>query len=401
MPTYTYSAINSNGMRVAGEIEASDPDAVVSLLTARGLRIEHVAIVTPAHHSPLDTDRLAQLKVSEARDLGGHIAEIISSGLPMEGGLAAVAEEMPAGRLRRALRGIVRELETGADLESVLARRRAPPYLAALVRAGRRTGRTAEILEGFIANSRVVSELRQTVWAALAYPLVLLALIVPLALFLLLGIIPAAAAVFDGFEIKLPLITTVLIAVSRFTKESGWQVLACLAGVVLVTFLVLRLALGAAGTHRMMCGIPAIGPFLRWLGLARYSQFLSLLVEGRVPLDEALILAGDAAGDAGIRADCRQIAANVRGGMTLEAAARETGRLPASFVRALSWEGYQDAFPEVLQSTADMYMGRARVLVALLLGIIPPIIVTFVALLVGFVIVAMFMPLIELLNKLS
>jgi type II secretory pathway component PulF len=386
---------------VAGEIEASDPDAVVSQLTARGLRIEQVAIAPPAHESPLDTDRLAQLKVSEARDLGGHIAEIISSGLPMEGGLAAVAEEMPAGRLRRALRGIVRELETGADLESVLARRRAPPYLAALVRAGRRTGRTGEILEGFIANSRVISELRQTVWAALAYPLVLLALIVPLGLFLLLWIIPASAAVFDGFEINLPLITRGLIAVSRFAKESGWQILACLACAMLVSFLVLRLALGGAGIHRLMCGIPAIGPFLRWLGLARFSQFLSLLIEGRVPLDEALILAGDAAGDAGIRADCRQIAANVRGGMTLEAAARETGRLPASFVRALSWEGYQDAFPEVLQSTADMYTGRARVLVALLLGIIPPVIVTFVALLVGFVIIAMFMPLIELLNNLS
>ena len=401
MPIYTYSAIDPNGMRVAGQVDASDPDAAASQLTARGLRIEQVEMVPPAQVSPSSTDRLAQLKVSEARDLGGHIAEIISSGLPMEGGLAAVAEEMPSGRLRRALKGIVRELETGADLETVLARRRAPPYLAALVRAGRRTGRTAEILEGFIANSRVVSELRQTVWAALAYPLVLLVLIVPLGLFLLLWIIPASAAVFDGFEIKLPLITEGLIAVSRFVQQFGWQILAYLAGAVLVSYVMLRLALGGAGTRRLMCRIPAIGPFMRWLGLARFSQSLSLLIEGRVPLDEALILAGDAAGDAGIRADCRQIAANVRGGMTLEAAARQTGGLPASFVRALGWEGYQDAFPEVLQSTADMYTGRARVLVALLLGIIPPIIVIFVALLVGFVVIAMFMPLIELLNKLS
>jgi type II secretory pathway component PulF len=401
MPTYCYSAIDSSGTRISGEIEASDPDAVVSQLTARGLRIEQVQISSPVRESSIAAARIVRLKTTEARELGGHIAEIVCSGLPLEAGLAAVAAEMPSGRLRRALRGIVRELESGADLESVLARRRAPAYLAALVRAGKRSGRTGEILDGFIANSRIVSELRQTVWAALAYPLVLLALIVPLGLFLLLWIIPAAAAVFDGFEINLPLMTRGLIAVSRFAKESAWQILACLSCAVLVPFVVLRLTMGAAGARRLVCSLPAIGPLLRWLSLARFSQLLSLLIKGRVPLDEALILAGEAAGDAEIRADCRQIAAHVRGGMTLEAAARQTGRLPASFARALNWEGYQEAFPEVLQSTADMYSGRARVFVALLLGMIPPVVVTLVALFVGFVIIAMFMPLVELLNKLS
>src|SRR5205823_1262441 len=148
---------------------------------------------------------------------------------PLEGGLAAVAEEFPWGRMRSALRRIVRKLETGADLESVLASSGAPRYLPSLVRAGRRSGRTAAILENFIASSRALSDLRQTLLMALAYPMVLLLLCVPLGAFLIFWLIPQFAAIFDGFEIRLPWITTVVIVASRFLADHGVQTLGALA----------------------------------------------------------------------------------------------------------------------------------------------------------------------------
>jgi type IV pilus assembly protein PilC len=70
-------------------------------------------------------------------------------------------------------------------------------------------------------------------------------------------------------------------------------------------------------------------------------------------------------------------------------------------VRALTWERHYEGFPEVLQSMSEMYAGRARALVAILIAFFPPLVVTVVALLFGFIVVALFMPLIELLNKLS
>jgi type II secretory pathway component PulF len=401
MPDYSYSAINSNGTRVSGEISASDPDAVVANVTSRGLRIEYVQIVPPGHDRSHEAEFGVRLGSSESRELGGHIAEIVSSGLPMEGGLAAIAEEMPRGRLRRALRGIVRDLEGGADLESVLARRRAPAYLAALVRAGRRSGRTAEILDGFIANSRVVTDLRQTVWMALVYPLALLMVIVPMVLFLFLWVVPAFATIFQDFGLTLPWFTDLLFRLSTFSADAIGTMGNVLLGAVLTLTAVFVLISRAAGGRRIVRGIPILGPFLRWLAFARFSQLLALLIQSRVPLDEALVLAGDAAGDAELRADCKNVAAGVRAGQTLESAARATGRLPPSFIRALSWERHQEAFPEVLESTADMYTGRARVLVALLVAIIPPVIVVLTAVFVGFVVFAVFWPLIDLMKKLS
>jgi general secretion pathway protein F len=401
MPTYSYSAIDSEGVRHAGEIEASDPDAVVSQLTAKGMRVEGVQMVFPAAPARVERTPAPRMSTAQAQEIGGHLAEVVAAGLPLEAGLAAVAEEFPWGRMGRALRRIAGRMETGESLDSALSASGAPAYFPALVRAGRRSGRTADILENFIASSRSVSDLRQSLWMALAYPLALLVLSIPLGLFLFLWLIPGFETIFADFGIQLPLITEFVLNVSKFLGDHGLATLGILAGAVLAVGVVLRLALGAAGWRRLVCTIPVVGPLMRWLGLARFSPILSLLIESRVPLDEALVLAGEASGDAEIREDSGELAAHLRSGRSLESAARDIGRFPKSFVRALAWERQREGFAEVLQSMSEMYAGRARALVAILIAVLPPVVVTLVAFIVGFIVIALFMPLIELLNKLS
>jgi type II secretory pathway component PulF len=402
MPRYAYIAFDAQGARVSGEIEASDPDAVVARLTAQGLRIESVRLATEGYAAgALAGESGPRLSSADLREVGSHISEIVSAGLPLEAGLAAVAEEFPRGRVRRALQAIVRDLETGTDLETSLKAHRTPAYLPALVRAGQRSGRTAEVLENFITGSQVVSDLRHTVWIGLAYPLGLLLFLFPLALFLQMKIIPQFKAIFEGFEIRLPAITMIMLSISTFLESHGWEALGTFVFVVVLTLAAIRLSLGEVGTRRLVCNIPVVGPFLRWIAMARFAPVLSLLIEARVPLDEALLLAGEAAGDAEIREDCGKLAACVRAGQPLEEAVHEVKRFPASFVRALSWERRHEGFPEVLQSMADMYAGRARAFVALLMATMPYFLMALVGGVVGFVVIALFMPLIELLNKLS
>jgi type II secretory pathway component PulF len=401
MPTYSYIAIDPRGARVWGTMEATDPDAIVSSLTAQGLRIETVEAQRKAGEAVVEGNERPRLSAGEAREISGHIAEVVSAGMPLEGALAAIAEELPFGRLRRGLRRIVGRLDTGADLENALASAGAPRYLPALVRAGARSGRTGEILESFIAGSRAVSELRHMLWMALAYPLVLAFLLSGLAVFLISWIVPQFASMFDTFGTNVPWITSALILASRSLVDHGLQVFPALVAALVVVGLVLRTALGQAQTRRMLCLVPVFGPLSRWLAMARFSTLLSLLVEGRVPLDEALILAGEASGDAEIRADCLVLQASVRTGKTLEQALRERKRFPSSFVRALAMNPHRDGFPEVLHSMADMYAGRARALVTILMTLLPPLVVALVGLIVGFVVVALFMPLFQMLRVLS
>ena len=191
MRKYNYIAIDSRGRRISGEIEATDPDSVVAQLTAQGLRIETVQSASASGPTPpAKSGRPAGLSTAQTREVGGHISEIVSAGAPLEAGLAAIAEEFPWGRVSRALREIVRDLEAGNDLESVLARRQTARPFAGPGARDKRSGRTAEILEDFITGSQIASDLRQVLWTAMAYPLILLCLLVPLMLLLVAKFIP-------------------------------------------------------------------------------------------------------------------------------------------------------------------------------------------------------------------
>src|SRR5262245_10287113 len=103
MPTFAYTAIDTRGVRVTGRMEASDPDSAVAQLTELGLRIESVQRLMPAD-ARTEVALASAMSAAEAREISGHIAEVVSAGVPLEGGLAAIAEEFPWGRMRRALR---------------------------------------------------------------------------------------------------------------------------------------------------------------------------------------------------------------------------------------------------------------------------------------------------------
>src|SRR5579872_3235353 len=111
MPKYAYIAIDARGSRISGEIDAGDPDSAVSRLTGLGMRIESLVLAPPDMPVPHEKSPAPKLSAGDAREISGHIAEVVSGGLPLEEGLAAIAEEYSYSRMSRTLRRIVSELE--------------------------------------------------------------------------------------------------------------------------------------------------------------------------------------------------------------------------------------------------------------------------------------------------
>jgi type II secretory pathway component PulF len=397
MPRYRFMGSDFFGREVTGERDAADPDALLAGLAGE---VAHMLSVQLIDEEPRH-ERVESLHRGDIGEISGHIAEIIESDLPLESGLAAIAAECSSRRMRNTLRGIANDLSTGNNLEEVLAKRRAPAELKALVRAGARSGNTGEILEHYVVNVESTVDLRQSMRRGLLYPLILLVLFGLVAGTVVLYFVPQFVAIFDGFDVELPLPTKWLVAFSKFASQYGVMTMLGGLAIVVVVVVLLRIALGKVLWRRVVCRIPLIGAIFRWTALARFSQLLSLLVENRVPLDEALTLAGDASGDAEIQHDCRRMVARVSAGETLETAARKLDRFPASFVHALGWANRPSGLPEVLQSLGDMYAGRVRAAVAVIVAIVPPILMFFLGVSMAYLIIALFLPLFKLLNQLS
>jgi type IV pilus assembly protein PilC len=401
MPRYRYTGMDATGRPVTGERDAPDPDALLAALGGEVPQVRSVQVIGMDLPGPADTAAGAGIRRGDEREISGHIAELIEAQLPLESGLAAIAAECPSRRMRSTLRGIAADLAAGNDLETALSGRGAPEELKALVRAGARSGNTGQILEHYVVNVQSSAELRQVILRGMLYPLILLVASCVLGSFALVWIVPQFVSMFEGFSLQLPLLTVWLVAASKFYTQHAATV--ALAGLALTAAVIVlgRLLLGEANCRRLVGQIPVFGSILRWISLARFSQLLSLLVENRVPLDEALRLAGDAARDAEIQDDCRRMLAGVAAGESLESAARKLNRFPSSFVQALTWAERAHGMPEVLQSLGDMYAGRVRTIVAVLVAVVPPILMLFIGLAASFLVGALFLPLLQLLNALA
>jgi type II secretory pathway component PulF len=401
MPRYQYIGIDIAGRRVTGEREAPDPDALLAALGNEVLFVESIQIADPHSEAAAAEQAGARMKAAVAAELGGHLSGLIEGEVPLESGLEAIAAETASPRMKRTLRGLAAELARGTDLATALDRSHAPVELRALVRAGARSGNIGQILEHYSTNAEGLHSLRQSVLMGLFYPALLLLMFTVLMAFFLGWIVPEFSKLYVDFDLDLPWITSATLKASYVVRDYGpWIALTGIVGLVAVLLLLPR-TLGRVGTRRWTTRVPLLGPILRWMALSRFSRMLALLVENEISLDEALPLAAGASNDPLIEEDCRKIRESARAGEALEAAARRQGGFPPSFVQALSWERRSTGLPDVLQSIGEMYASRARGTVSLIIALVPPILLVFLGIAMFVLIVALFMPLIELLRKLS
>ena len=405
MARFRYQATDSDGKPINGEMEADSADEASARLQSDGAKVHSLEVVSAAA-APADDDLTAdqdvqRMKVRDFRELSGHLGDITQAGLPIVQGLAALSRDLPNSRLCRGLRSIVAQLESGAELEMVLKTHGAPADLWALIAAGVRSGQTAELLGRYAAQSRQLADIKLRTVPLLIYPVVVLGAMIAGLLLILVWIVPQFKEIFEDFGVDLPAMTEGLFFVSDLLVEKGlW-----LAGggilVAAAVWAVLALSLDAVSRRQVISTIPLVGPLLRNVSLSQFTYLLAILVENRVPLPQALTLAGDGISDAQIRAACWHMAADVEAGEPLHESAQRLPGLPATLVEALAWQKHPDAFPDALRAVADMFEARVRSQTSFLAVIWEPAMIIGMGIVLGLMLIALFMPLVELLNELS
>lgn len=334
----------------------------------------------------------------------GLAAGLAAAGLPLEAGLRALGEEAPSRQVRRLLKSMSRELERGEPLDKVLSRpgHGLPSYLRGLVRAGLQTGQLGACLEQFLQSLRRRRSAALSFWGMMAYPL----LLVPLSLLLGLGalsvVIPEFREIFNDFGINLPGVTLLLIHLA-----STPVMLSLVLGILAVVLLALLLIVlgpyvpGHALRLRLFQKIPLAGTPSRMRGLSEFCSLLGLLVSGRIPLPDALRMTASAVHDANLRQGALRLAARIEQGESLELAACELPQIGRELRHLFRWESRGEAFGEILLRAGEIYSSRTRVQAGLAIMVFQPLVFVCVALVLGFVVLALFMPLIKLLNELA
>ncbi len=360
MPNYRYNATDALGKWVSGEVHGTSFDEVEARLSGDGLRVEGLteAEVEDAGRSAVASER-------ETVELIEQIASLTRSGVPLPSGLRAVGEEMISPTLRSTFLELADKLESGADLDAVLAAsgRRFPAHLRGLILAGTRSGRMADVLGEYVRAANLGAELRRVFWGTLAYPAFALAFVVAVVGFVCSISTRAITMLIDempdfGQRKEGPVEALALMA--RFVNEHSLEIVGAMVLIPIIAWLTLRFLVGPVRRRQILYGVPVFGPILRFTALTEFCHLLAMLIEAELPLPLAFDLAGQSVRDADVAAACGRMSRAVEGGEPLSSAVLRWKSIPAGLGQLFYWsEGHRN-LPEALHLAGDMFESRAR-----------------------------------------
>ncbi|MEX0729092.1 MAG: type II secretion system F family protein [Planctomycetaceae bacterium] len=321
-------------------------------------------------------------------------------------GLDVLSIEAPTRRQRRSFARLSQCLQSGETLEAALAHesRDIPAYFQRLLAAPVASEKLGLLTQRYIQHCQRDQDIFRQIVGSLIYPTILLAFTCGIIYFALSWAVLPFKEIFMDFGTELPWITVRLISLADAVTGSLWRLLLVLGIVVILAITAwysLLLPGGAAGRRYAFNSIPAIGTVFRYGSLARFCDLLALFVEFAVPLPEALRLSGEGSRDSSLRSAGEQLARSAENGVPLADAAKKQPEFPPLAAHVFRWEHRQSAFAEGLEAAADVFAARTQLQSSLLRVVLEPVVFSFIAVTVGFLLIALFAPLIKLLNDLS
>jgi type IV pilus assembly protein PilC len=408
--TFAYHAITSDGQRISGSIDARDQaEALRRLQSLQMTQIQLEAAAAPPHPKPLrGEDFLA---------FNQQLAQLTGAGLPVEQGLRMIATEMHGSSMRRTLDLVTAELESGKTLpEAVTAYRdKFPPLYAQLIDAGIRAGNLSGILLNLGRHLTLVRKLQAALWQALSYPAIVMCAFVGVFYFILVELVPKWEPMLFGLsnvrfwvrmggtyqpqDFTIPWFTTALFNIS--TVVAAWPFALVLAAVALLAIgvwaFLRKTNRNEAFSERLLLPMPLIGAVLRRNLISRWCHAVALAVEAGLDLPAAITLADDATGSPRLAADGAAMIAAVNSGHPLSAAGTPK-ILPPTVIAAMEMSADRGDLPITLRAMAQMYQEQAELRLETIQAILTPILLVVMGLAIGALMVAMFAPLLSVLN---
>lgn len=340
------------------------------------------------------------LSREETRLLAEQLAVITRAGQPLASGLIAAAEETPSRRLAAAMNLIAERLQQGRPLDDVLRENPylIPPHMLRLIETGIRAGNLPLVLSQMVEIDRATDDTRRSIRLAIAYPIFVALICIALLALLTIFIVPEMRRVAKDFDTALPYSTQLLFSLSGI--DAMLILGASIAAITMLLF-ILRVSLPPQRWRFLLTRIPLFGPLMLWRGLAEWSRLVSLFLKQGLPAPEALHFASTGVNDALMAFEGLRVARATTQGRSIGDVISAMGSLPEPVTPILRWGEQHGSLPAAFDTVAEMCENRIRLRGALARAILPPIMFILVALVVLWIINALFGPLVELITSLS
>lgn len=404
MPVFDYTAVDSRGRSVDGTVEAPDKQAVIRDL--RNIRYTVTTIRERRDPTRIIKDLTARFERADLYALAiftRQFAVLFNSGISTVRSLDGLGRQTLNGPLSRAVREVHDDIRMGYTLAKSMSKHPLvfDQLYIAMVRAGEMSGSMGDIMERLANLLEREVRLRAKVSSATTYPLVVFGACCLVTFVLVNYVFPTFVALFEGIDVQLPAITRSLIWITKMATNP-FVVVSTLAVIGLISYFVgqyVRTEKGKRALDGMMLDMPLLGPVIQKVALSRFCRTLGTLIASGVPVVHSLEIVSKAVGNSVIGDILLEVQMGLKQGMRLSEPIKKYKIFPPMLYQMIAVGEETGNLPTLLDKLADFYDLEVEHVLEALTSMLEPIMIFFMGIVVGYVLLAVFLPVYDLVGK--
>ncbi|MBS0192236.1 MAG: type II secretion system F family protein [Phycisphaerales bacterium] len=427
MPTFAYEAMNDAGKPTKGTVEAASKEEAIARIKSQRLFPTNVAEQKASKKDAAKGGAAAPGKKAKPKKKGGRgfgrvkqkqlttftrqLSTLQDAGLPLLRSLQILEQQQKPGAMKNTLSGVCEEVEGGASLSEAMSKypRAFDKLYTKMVNAGEIGGVLDLILQRLAEFMEKAEKLKRKIKGAMVYPIAVIIIAVLILTFIMWFIIPKFEEIFKDFGVKLPMLTTLLMEGSRWIAGTnpGQSIPGALVVLPSPIFIFIAWKLirasgpGKAITDWLLLRLPIFGSMLKKTAIARFTRTLGTLIGAGVPILEAIKITAETSGNYVFEKALTKVHDSIREGESFASPLRESKTCDAIVVNMIDVGEETGEMDKMLLKIADNYDEEVDVAVASLVSLLEPLMVVVLGGIVGTIVVAMFLPLVSMIQSLQ
>ncbi len=399
MPVFEYKGKTLAGAAVQGSLKAKSKGDLERVLRQNRILVTSISKKSPELNLKIGTG----VKKVDVSRFTRQFATMIGAGLPMVQCLDILSTQMENKELAKIVKDVKEGVSGGATLSEAMARHPKifDPLYTNMVEAGEVGGALDAILVRLAVYREKADKLVRKVKGAMVYPSVIMFVAAAVTVSMLAFIVPVFAKMFGGLNAELPMPTQVVLQISNFLKANFVYLVVGVVGIIAGILYWKKTPQGGLYWDKTMLNLPVLGNLVRKSSVARFTRTLGTLLASGVSILDAMDITAKTAGNMVIANAINKSVMAIAEGDTITGPLKESGVFPPMVTQMISVGEKTGGLDEMLNKIADFYDEEVDDAVSALTSIIEPIIIVFMGVVIGGILIAMYLPMFDIIGKIG